>query len=256
MSNDSVSKTLTVAFVLCLVCSVLVSAAAIALKPLQEKNKAIDLQRNILMAAGLYQAGVDIEEQFKQVNVKVVDLEKGTYTDSIDLTKYDSRKALKDPDLSAPLSADQDKAKIKRLEKYGLVYVIEKNGQLEKMILPVRGYGLWSTLYGFIALEKDLNTVAGLGFYQHGETPGLGGEVDNPKWKALWPGKKVYQGDQVGLSVIKGRSSNEFEVDGLSGATLTSVGVHNLVQFWLGEQGYQKFLRNLTNRPVSQIGEL
>src|SRR5690606_17188592 len=108
------------------------------------------------------------------------------------------------------------------------VYLVnDAQGQLERIILPVHGYGLWSTLYGFMALESDLNTVVGLGFAEHGETPGLGGEVDNPSWKAKWPGKKVYKDGEVELGLIKGTvdpsSANaDWQVDGLSGATLTS----------------------------------
>ena len=128
--------------------------------------------------------------------------------------------------------------------------MVEHDGELDKIILPVRGAGLWSTLYGFLALENDLNTVAGLGFYEHGETPGLGGEVDNPKWKALWPGKEVYDDGQVAIELIKGSvdastRNAENKVDGLSGATLTSRGVSNLVQFWMGDNGYKLFLKNL-----------
>ena len=131
-----------------------------------------------------------------------------------------------------------------------MVYLVETDGQLNKIILPVRGYGLWSTLHGYLALEKDGQTVAGLGFYQHTETPGLGGEVDNPRWKALWPGKKVYKDGNVEIQLVKGSvdpasDSADYQIDGLAGATLTSNGVTNLVQFWLGEQGFQKFLGKL-----------
>ncbi|MOA31350.1 Na(+)-translocating NADH-quinone reductase subunit C [compost metagenome] len=117
----------------------------------------------------------------------------------------------------------------------------------------MRGYGLWSTLYGFLALKGDLNTVVGLGFYQHGETPGLGGEVDNPKWKALWNGKSLFdEQGQLAIQIIKGsvdaQSPNaSHQVDGLAGATLTSKGVHNLLHFWLGENGFGPFLAKLNN---------
>jgi Na+-transporting NADH:ubiquinone oxidoreductase subunit C len=105
-------------------------------------------------------------------------------------------------------------------------------------------------LYGFVALESDANTIAGLGFYEHGETPGLGGEVDNPRWKALWEGKRAYRDGQVAINVAKGAvnpqsSGANWQVDGLSGATLTSRGVSNLVQFWLGAEGFQPYLTNL-----------
>jgi Na+-transporting NADH:ubiquinone oxidoreductase subunit C len=166
---------------------------------------------------------------------------------------FDIQKASKDPALSVSLSREEDKASIKRQPKFMPVYVVEgANGALDKVILPVHGYGLWSTLYGFLALEGDLNTVVGLGFYSHAETPGLGGEVDNPAWKAIWPGKKVYADNmqKPEIQLIKGKvdastPKGEYKIDGLSGATLTSNGVTNLVQFWMGENGYAPFLANL-----------
>lgn len=257
-NNDTVRKTLIVAFLLCLVCSVIVSVASVWLKPLQIANKSLDFKRNILAAAGLLQEGMSVDEQFKQISIKLVDLDTGKYTDAIDLEKYDQRKAAKIPEQSDALSNDDDIAKISRREKYAKVYLVEKNIEgnvakntaIDKVILPVKGYGLWSTLYGFIALEGDLNTVAGLGFYEHAETPGLGGEVDNPSWKQLWQGKKIYRGDEVALTVIKGKVTDNtkdksYKIDGLSGATLTTRGVDNLIKFWMGDMGYGKFLSNL-----------
>lgn len=251
MSNqESTSKTIIVALVLCFVCSLVVASAAVLLKDKQNANKELDRQSNILAAAGLLQADKSVTEQFKQVTTRVVDLNTGKFSSDVDAATFNQLKSAKDSSLSTALSGAEDLAKISRRENYALVYLIENNGALEKIILPVRGYGLWSTLYGFIALESDANTVAGLGFYQHGETPGLGGEVDNPKWKGLWPGKKVYKDDQVELQLIKGTvdpssSMAAYNVDGLAGATLTARGVTNLVQFWLGEMGFQEFLTNL-----------
>ena len=180
----------------------------------------------------------------------MIDLDTGTFVEG-DLASFDQRKAAKDPVQSVALDATQDIAKISRRENQAIVYIVENSGALDKVILPVHGYGLWSTLYGFIALESDLNTVAGLGFYDHGETPGLGGEVDNPRWKAFWPGKKVYKNGDVELALVKGsvdqNSANAgYQIDGLAGATLTSRGVSNLVQFWLGENGFKPFLDNFS----------
>ena len=166
-SNDSMKKVLTVAVLLCLVCSVVVSGAAVLLRDAQQANKALDMKRNILQAAGLLQPDVSVEEQFEQVDIKVIDFETGTYTDAVDPATYDQRKASKDPAMSAEVPDDVDIAKINRQAEYGLVYVVnDEQGNLEKVILPVKGYGLWSTLYGFLALDKDLNEVAGLGFYE------------------------------------------------------------------------------------------
>lgn len=251
MSNkETTSKTIIVALVLCFVCSLVVASAAVLLKDKQNANKELDRQSNILAAAGLLSADKSVAEQFELVTTRIVDLNTGKYTDAVDAKTFNQVKSAKDSSLSMNLTGAEDLAKISRRENYAMVYLIETNGKLEKIILPIRGYGLWSTLHGFLALESDGNTVAGLGFYQHGETPGLGGEVDNPKWKSAWPGKKVYKGDSVQLALIKGSvdpqsADADYQVDGLAGATLTSRGVTNLVHFWLGEMGFQKFLSNL-----------
>mgnify|MGYP001578164407 CR=1 FL=1 len=250
-SNDSTTKTLTVAFLLCIVCSVVVSTAAVVLKPTQEINKTLDRKRNILAAAGMLDENRGVEEQFGQVNARLVALRTGQFTDDLYPEKYDQRKAAKDSAASEALTSEQDIAKVTRREHYAVVYIVEDaSGELDKIILPIHGAGLWSTLYGFIALESDANTVAGIGFYEHGETPGLGGEVDNPRWKGLWPGKSVYKDDEVAIGLIKGSvdpsaANASWQVDGLAGATLTARGVTNLVQFWLGDNGFAPFLSNL-----------
>ncbi|MDX2463654.1 MAG: Na(+)-translocating NADH-quinone reductase subunit C [Porticoccus sp.] len=249
-SNDSTSKTIIVALVLCVVCSVFVSTAAVMLRPAQQANKDLDRKTNILAAAGMLQEGVSIEEQFATISARAVDMATGKFTDAVDVATYDQRKASKDPAMSDDLG-DADIAKIGRLPKYTLVYLVEGKSGIDKVILPIKGYGLWSTLYGFVALESDLNTVAGLGFYEQQETPGLGGEVDNPVWKAKWIGKKSYDADnKQALTVIKGtvdssRPEAVHQIDGLSGATLTSRGVDHLIKFWMGEQGFAPFLANL-----------
>ncbi|MDR1351193.1 MAG: NADH:ubiquinone reductase (Na(+)-transporting) subunit C, partial [Zoogloeaceae bacterium] len=136
----------------------------------------------------------------------------------------------------------------------------DEAGALEALILPIRGYGLWSTLYGFLALKPDLNTVIGLGFYQHGETPGLGGEVDNPKWKSLWPGKTLFDADgKPNIQIIKGgvdktNPAAGHQVDALAGATLTTNGVDHLLHFWLGEQGFGPYLARLRATQPGQHG--
>lgn len=250
-NRDTTSRTIAVAVALCVVCSVIVSTAAVLLRPAQVANKSLDFKRNILLAANMLEDGVSVEEQFSVVDVKVIDLSTGKYTDAISGEGYDQIKAAKDSKLSDSLSAEMDIAGLSRREKYSMVYLVREQGKLTKVVLPIRGYGLWSTLKGFVALEADLNTVIGLGYYEHGETPGLGGEVDNPKWKGIWSGKKVYDAEgQVALTVIKGAvdsgaPGSEYKVDGLSGATLTGKGVDNMVKFWLGQDGFGTYLDNL-----------
>lgn len=251
-NKDSISNTIRIAFLVSLVCSIVVSYAAISLKPLQEINKTAELKKNILSAAGLYDENRTIEDQFGVITTKIVDIRTGKYVTDMDVDAYDQRKASKDPVQSEKLTVAQDLASIKRLENYVKVYEVIENGELKSLILPIRGYGLWSTLWGFVALESDLNTVIGLGFYEHAETPGLGGEVDNPKWKAQWSGKEVYAAPgEVAIYVKKGTvdpaidAEVRFGVDGLSGATLTSRGVSNLVRFWMGDDGFAPFLKHL-----------
>ena len=254
LTNDSTKKTVVVAAALCLVCSVLVSGAAVFLKPQQDYNKALDKRRNILQIAGLMEEGKSVDELFKQIETRVVDLESGKYVELEDASAYDQRKAAKDPAQSAALSAEQDIAGIKRRAHQASVYLVKDGDALKTIILPVHGYGLWSTLYGFLALEADASTVAGFGFYEHAETPGLGGEVDNPSWRAMWPGKVVHSaaGD-VAIEVIKGSVNADtpgaqHKIDGLAGATLTSRGVSNLLQFWMSEQGFGAYLQNIKSQ--------
>lgn len=253
MPNDSTQKTMMVALLLCLVCSIAVSGAAVILKPIQEENKALDKKRNILQIAGLMQPDKSVDELFQQIESRVVNLQSGEYDSAIDANSFDARAASIDPQRNLVLNKEQDIASIKRRAQHATVYLVKNpQGQVEKLILPVHGYGLWSTLYGFIALEPDANTIVGFGFYEHAETPGLGGEVDNPNWKALWQGKQVFDASgQIAIQVTKAAATEgelaKHQVDAISGATLTSIGVENLVRFWLGENGFGPYLQKFRN---------
>ncbi|MEM9344396.1 MAG: Na(+)-translocating NADH-quinone reductase subunit C [Pseudomonadota bacterium] len=244
---DSVPKTIFVAVSLCLVASMVVSAAAVALRPLQAVNALKDKQVNILQVAGVYDPDIDVAEAFAAFEPHVLDLETGTFTDEFDAATFDDRAAADDPATSIAL--DDDPAGIGRRANYVTVYVLRDDAQnIDKVILPIHGYGLWSTLYGFIALEENGNDIFGLQFYEHAETPGLGAEVDNPRWKAQWNGKKLQDDSgELQISVTKSvpAAGPEYHVDALAGATLTTVGVHNLVNFWMGQEGYEPFLDNL-----------
>ena len=260
--KESTGRTLLVAFVLCLVCSVFVSGAAVSLKPVQTSNKVLDRKKNILAAAGMYapgeQGAAQIEQNFGRFAVRMIDLDTGAVLGDEELARagldpdlYDQVHAAKDPALSRELPGEEDIAGIKRRENIAQVYLLEEAGRLQKIVLPVRGYGLWSTLYGFLVLEGDANTVVGLAYYDQKETPGLGGEVDNPKWKAIWPGKKIYdESGRVAIELVKGSVEEGqpraiHQVDGLSGATLTSNGVEHMLHFWMGDKGFRPFLEKI-----------
>ena len=267
LGNDSLEKTIAIAVSLCLVCAVLVSFAAVALKPLQVDNKAADMKKNILDVAGLLEEGADINAAFSEkIESKLVDLETGDYVDGINADEYDQRKAAKDPAQSILIPKDKDIAHIRVKAKYAKVFLVKEGGEVKSIILPINGYGLWSTLYGFLSLEADGQTVQSINFYDQQDTPGLGGEVVNPNWRALWKGKKVYaETDQPALdkgmigeadigepalSLIKGtvdttKPGSQYQVDGLAGATLTSTGVTNLVRYWTSNEGFAPYLKKV-----------
>ena len=257
MARDSMGHTLLVATVLCAVCSLLVSSAAVGLRDRQEQNKVLDRQKNVLIAAGIYDDDKntlkDVPKLFESIERVLIDVETGQPVDSdvVDPETYDQRAAAKDPELSKKIAPEDDIAGIHRREKYAFVYEVTQGDQIEQVVLPIYGKGLWSTLYGFIAMDTDGTTVRGITFYEHAETPGLGGEVDNNSWKALWKGKKVFDDSgQMEIEVVKGPAPTDgpkadYQIDGLSGATITSRGVSNLVRYWLGPDGFGPFLESL-----------
>ena len=170
LGNDSLEKTIAIAVSLCLVCAVLVSFAAVALKPLQVDNKAADMKKNILDVAGLLEEGADINAAFSdKIEAKLVDLETGDYVEGINADEYDQRKAAKDPAQSILIPKDKDIAHIRVKAKYAKVFLVKEAGAVKSIILPINGYGLWSTLYGFLSLDADGQTVQSINFYDQQE---------------------------------------------------------------------------------------
>ena len=271
LNKDSIGNTFLVATLLCLACSALVSTAAVGLKKIQNDNILLDKRANILKVSGFTEEDIEaaggINELFKdRFDTLLIDLETGelaaeeaaeamkeagkTVSDDTDafVASYDQHwcsKSKKAP-VSDELSKSEDIVGIKYREKFSHVYVLKSDDdKVEKYVFPVRSYGLWSMMKGYMAVEPDLQTVAGLTFYEQAETPGLGGEIMNPNWKAKWPGKKIYDGDKVGLEVSKTAEADDpYAIDALSGATITSKGVTNLVEFWMGPSGFGPFIEN------------
>jgi len=240
--------------VVCVVCALFVAGSAVSLKDLQDRNILVDRQKNVLAVAGLMQPGAEltpaeVQKRFDEsIRPVVIDMETGLPDDSADPLTFDMRAAAKDEATSE--RAPENPSKVLRVPDDGLVYEVVKNDEVEAIILPIEGMGLWSVLYGYIALAPDLNTIKGITFYEQGETAGLGGEVENPRWKALWPGRKAFdERGNVKIQVKKGPagppSEDPYQVDGLSGATLTSRGVTNMLHFWLGEEGFGPYLDRL-----------
>jgi Na+-transporting NADH:ubiquinone oxidoreductase subunit C len=267
--RDSTAGTLLTATILCVVCSFVVSVAAVGLRGKQEQNKTLDRQKNILDAAGLSigefgkpasELSKDqISQLYSWVSEALVDLETGeTVTEELP-ESYDPREAASKDDQSVAIDNSKYDPGVSRREKIAKVYFVTRPGSdgFQQVVLPVYGKGLWSTLYGYLALKSDLKTIQGLTFYEHAETPGLGGEVDNPAWKAQWEGQKLFDenGDPAAY-VAKGTAANsdDHAVDGLSGATITSRGVTNLLRYWASEDGYGPFLADLKNRETEKSG--
>ena len=245
--RDSIKNTLVVAIGVSLVCSVLVSAAAIVLRPLQEANQKKFQQQIVLDVAGLYDEGADFETLFESIDARLVAFDSADYVEDIDPTNFDSAAATNDPSLSVAIPAHLDIANLKRRPIYSPVYVVMDGDTVDQFILPVHGAGLWSTMYGYLSVEADGNTIRGLRFYQHGETPGLGDGIEKEGWLSQWPGKLLY--DEAGnprAEVVRGQVQPGpdaiHQVDGMSGATLTGNGVTNLIQYWTGPHAFGPYL--------------
>lgn len=244
--KETLGKTIGVVVAVCLVCSIVVSSAAVGLRALQEKNAAIDKQSNIVQAAGLLDiADGDIAGTFdKYVEERFVDLSTGKYVEVPE--DYNMYKEAKNPEYS--VKVENSNVGFLRRASIASVYVVKNDaGEIVRLVLPVHGSGLWDLMYGFLALDADGNTIRELIYYQHKETPGLGGEIQNPSWRAKWDGKKLYNAGEVAIEVNKGDNSGDtYAVDALSGATLTSNGVQNTLTYWAGENGFGPYLKNQT----------
>ena len=258
MADEHPLKPFYSVLVLAFGCSLLVAAAAVGLRPLQDANKQLDQKKNILNAAGIYQPNTPIAEQFSVIETKIVDLASGEYvpSETVNPVSYNQLGAALSEENGRALQRSDDPAGIRRLENYSFIYLVRKGDKIDQVVVPVRGKGLWSTMYAYVALDGDLTTIKGISFYEHGETPGLGGEVQNPRWQAGWQQKKLYSPEgEMALKIVKSSSQGSPEelpymVDGLSGATLTSQGVENLIHFWFGNDGFKPYF----NRVKSEGG--
>ena len=254
---DSPRYTVLFAAAVSVACAALVSVAAVSLRERQEANAQSYKQKNVLLAAGLAKPDEDLSEAevarrfSERVAVRALDLASGTLVPEreIDARALDARKARSDPQLSRPAPANE--ARLARIPNRQAIYLVKaEHIGIEQVVLPVEGMGMWGMMYGFLAVGRDGNTIRGITFYEQKETPGLGGEISNPRWQALWVGRKAYDAAwEPRLTVIKGRAGaperDPHRIDGLSGATITSNGVSHVVRFWLSRDGYGPYLERL-----------
>jgi Na+-transporting NADH:ubiquinone oxidoreductase subunit C len=264
VNNDSPQKALLVVFLVALVCSVLVSVAAISLKPIQMRNQLVERSRNIVLLTGLVPAGVVLSDDeilaaVEQLDIRVVNIDTGEFDTTIDPAKFDARAAINNPELSTAILPADDAAKLGRRARYAIVYLVWDDSELDRIILPIHGQGMWSTLYGYLALEADLNTIGAVSFYEQTETAGLGDQIQRPDWQAQWQGRQLFdnQGNlrfRVATGAVEpGSTAARYQVDALTGASVTGDAVTRLVAYWFGPHGYAEFLSGLDRQPPIRV---
>lgn len=247
--NDDHVKVFGVAILVALVSAVVVSTAAVALKPLQDAH--LEAERAARMAQMLdtlpgmrdvmEEAGVDTLE------TRIVELATGRFATDIDPADFDYQAAATDPAQSTAIPSEADVAGLGRRANHMPVHLLEREGDLLLIVLPVQGRGYQSAIQAMLALQPDLNTIAALTITEQGETPGIGARVDEPAWQALWPDKQIAdETGQIVISVVRGTATGPYEVDAISGATVTSNGVANMLRYWLSDHGYGPFLARLS----------
>ena len=220
-------RILTFAAIVCVTCSLLLSGTAAVLKKRQEYNIELDRKLNVLKAFGVEVVNAkgkrivsadEVEAYFADhISERILDRDTGTVLEGA---------------TSNELTSDDLKYKTKLP-----LYLWSEDGQITKYAFPISGYGLWSTLYGYMALEGDLATIIGVTFYKHGETPGLGGEASAPWFQNQFSGKKVWGDDGLlPFEVVKGGVDARYPdgcshcVDGISAATITSNGIQDFIR--------------------------
>ena len=219
--------------------AVLLSLAAIGLGPLQTKNVRIEKMQNILGSIGVVSKPSEAESLFtKYITEQVVLNNKGVPVIS-DVTAFD-----------IDLKKEMDKAKTGQADKQLFpLFVCNKENKLY-YIIPVRGKGLWGPIWGYIALEEDHNTIYGVSFGHKGETPGLGAEIEKEAFQKQFIGKEILDesGNFVSVKVKKGGATpgNPHEVDAVSGATVTSGGVSEMLQRTLAS--YIPYFQNIEKK--------
>jgi len=266
MNKDSPRNAFFVVMVTALVCSSLVSAAVVVLRPIQLNNQMLDQSRNIMQLTGLLPGDRVIEDEdmlelYKSLDIRIINIDEADYNEEIDPVTFNTRLALNDPDLSVAIPSELDLASLGRRTRFMPVYMVWDDDGLDRVILPVRGNGMWSMLYGYIALEPDLNTISGMTFYEQNETPGLGDQITHGHWLEQWQGRQVYddQGNprfRINEGVVQPDSAtSRFEVDALTGATVTGDAVTSMVHYWFGPHGYRDFLLALRENPTVRPSE-
>lgn len=261
--KDSPVSALLTVLVTAIVCSSIVSASVVLLRPIQLNNQLLERSGNILQLTGLLPPGGRVEDEvllglFRSLDARVVDIDSASLDSEFDPYTFDGRRAAADPELSTPIPPGQDLAGLGRRSRFKTVYLVWQDDTLTRIVLPIRGAGMWSMLHGYISLEADFNTIAGVVFYEQAETPGLGDQIAAPHWQRKWAGKKLYDARGEMLfhvaegPVEEGSPAADYQVDALTGATVTANAVTALLQYWFGPNGYGPLLQAMREQPPRQ----
>ncbi len=211
------------ALTICLSCSIILSAVAAGLRDRQERESELDRKRNVLLAFG---QEIRDPDTGRRLSGEVVE---SIFTSNI-------REIFFDVDTGEKVPADQVSQQALQDRRQRPLFFWEEDGRPVRFAFPTSGPGLWAPIYGFLALESDLNTIAGITFYRHGETPGLGGEIEREWFQSQFVGQRMMaDGEPVQFQVIQGGVSgrypdgNPHAVDGISGATMTGRAVAEFI---------------------------
>ena len=251
MNNESPAKAILVVLGTAFLCSLLVTTAAVTLQPIQRAYKDLKRNRFIVGISGLVEPGAELADAevvslFQDLEARLVDIDAGRFDQRMNPLTFDQRQAASDPELGVDIPSDVDLAGLGRRSRLATVYIVGEPSRPERIILPIRGRGMWSTIAGFLALEGDLNSISAVTFYEQGETAGIGDQILNPRWQAGWRGRTLFDANGVlAFRIADGAATTPQEVDAIAGATQTTGSVTAMVQYWFGPHGFGPFLENL-----------
>lgn len=239
LPNDSRAKTLAVAFLVSVVCALLVTVATVTLRPIQAQNRAAEQQARLeaLIAAVPGISDLIAEAGGNALSTAVIDLDAGAAAG--DVTPETLEAALSDPANWTALTPAEDHAGIGNRPDYAQIYLLRDGETVSLAILPVVGSGYNGRIQALLALSGDMRTIAGIAVTEQAETPGLGARIEEPLWQQGFAGKRLF--DDTGtarFTVARGPARSEFEVDGITGATRTSNAITGMMRFWTGPKGY------------------
>lgn len=252
MNVDTVPRTLAIATIVAIVCSALVASSVTILRPIQIAQTQLERNHAIVTTAGRLLAEKvsdrEIVNRYLDLEAHVVDIATGDYAPDRDARSFDHWEANTDTSNNHVIADEFDTAGLETRATQAPIYLVRKSAALERVVLPVHGRAMWSTVYGYVALDPDLVTIADIVFFRHGETAGIGDRIQDPSWYAQWRGKRIYdENGELRIDVVKG-AQGPYQVDLISGASVTSDAAGNIVRYWFSDDGYRTLLDQLRER--------